>query len=376
MEGPKLARLCAVSAVSAVLIATLWPMSPFQWNGVSWPRGKSGLRFEKAGLVVSKAPLKPPSANDSQSYTLELLLRPATVESSSAILAFYNPVLPRQLLITQLKNGLGVAYDSQIESEREIDCDIGHVFEPGTLVLVAISSGADGVTFFVNGQRRYSFPKSRISSDQLSGDVLLGSSPLTYQPWSGEIYGFAIYARGLTDESALQHYQAWMDPNNHIPDLDHALSRYTFSEGAGTTIHNQVGSEANLEIPPTFFIPHKVFLRSPVQEFRPDWQYAVDVISNIAGFVPLGLIVYVYLNWTKTAWKAALLTIVLCGMLSLMIEVAQYYIPPRGSGITDIITNTLGGALGAALAQIPSIRRQLRKMKLARAEDKESAAGL
>lgn len=367
--GPKRAKVLCVVAIGAVLIATLWPLNPFPRNGVTWLQGKHGIEFKKEGLLISKQPLNLQPANDSEAYTFELLLSSSSIEHSPTILAFYNPTASKQLLIRQLKSGLAIAQDSQNERDRIINCDISHVFSLAVPVFVAISSGPGGITFYVNGKRSYSFSGSRISRGDLSGYVIVGASPISYQPWRGEIYRVAVYAKQLTDEDALRHYQAWMHPENHGPDLEAALSLYTFSEGSGTTIHNQVSSEPNLEIPPSFFIPDKAFLLSPWLEFRPDWRYALDIVSNIVGFMPLGLIVCTYLNWTKPPWKAILLTIVFCGMLSLTIEITQYYIPRRGSGITDIITNTLGGALGAALLRMTYVRRQLWRMKLAPIDD-------
>jgi VanZ family protein len=50
------------------------------------------------------------------------------------------------------------------------------------------------------------------------------------------------------------------------------------------------------------------------------------------------------------------------GSLSFAIEVAQAYIPRRGSGVTDIITNTIGSAIGAGLASPKLVEIILRKM--------------
>src|ERR1700730_11535828 len=43
-----------------------------------------------------------------------------------------------------------------------------------------------------------------------------------------------------------------------------------------------------------------VMLKSPVEEFNPDWTYVKDVMVNIAGFVPLGVVLCAYVVWTKT----------------------------------------------------------------------------
>ncbi len=107
-------------------------------------------------------------------------------------------------------------------------------------------------------------------------------------------------------------------------------------------------------------------LLSAAKEFKANWAYLFDVLTNIGGFVPLGLIFCAYLAWTRSRWKAILITTVACGILSLGIEVLQYYIPRRGSGTTDIITNTLGAALGAMLTQTDAFRRVLLRMKLIR----------
>jgi len=116
----------------------------------------------------------------------------------------------------------------------------------------------------------------------------------------------------------------------------------------------------------SFSVPHKDFLRSAHKEFKANWRYAKDVLVNIAGFVPLGLIVCAYLASTSNRWKAILITAIACGVLSFVIEVLQYYIPQRGSGTTDIITNTLGAALGGTLTQAGAGRHALERMKLIR----------
>jgi len=354
-------------AVLAVLAATLWPFNPFPPNGVTWLRRSAGLRFEKDAVVVSSAPLLPPQ-NDVESYTLELLVRPAKVTGSQTILGFYRPGRTTQLLVRQYEDGLLVTRDARIDSDptKTIKFDVDHVFTMGRLVLVTISFGLDGTAVFLDGQLAEHIRSFKISRNELSGaELIVGTSPVTFHPWKGDLCGLAIYAKELTPAGALEHYKKWMEQDTDW-DLKDALALYDFDGKAAREVHDKAPARPNLEIPETFFVPHKEFLRSPASEFKPNWNYVVDVLLNIAGFVPLGVIVCAYLLWSTSRRKAITITTVACALLSLTIEILQYYIPRRGSGITDVITNSLGALIGAILLQFGWVRRTLEEMKLMR----------
>jgi len=261
--------------------------------------------------------------------------------------------------VRQYRDGLLVTNDARIENDktRRTKFDVDHIFHAGQLVFVAVSSGRNGTSVYVDGQLVESFPRFEISSTELFGEIVLGTSSVSYYPWRGEMKGLAIYAKQLTPQEASLHYRNWTELNRRLrADLDTAIARYLFAETTGNEIHNEVVSEPNLMIPTSFSVPHKFFLESPIREFRLTWKYAWEAGTNIAGFMPLGLMLCLYLAWTRTRRKAIWTATLFCGLLSFAIEMAQYYIPKRGSRITDIITNTLGAALGAALLQSELVR--------------------
>lgn len=257
---------------------------------------------------------------------------------------------------------------------RAMKFDVDHVFRPGKLFLRTIASGPNGTAVYLDGRVVQVFPRLRIPQDDLSGQIVLGTSPTDYQPWSGQIRGLAIYSRELASADVFRHYtdwtskdwtnRNWTSPGVQSPDLNGAVARYAFTEAGGREIHNEVAAGPDLEIPARFSIPHKGFLKSPWKEFTADWQYVNDVLVNIAGFVPLGLLVYTYWAWSKNPQSALLYTVLAGGFLSLVIEVLQAYIPRRVSGMTDIITNTLGTAVGAVIAQSNLTRSVLARLRL------------
>jgi VanZ family protein len=343
---------------------TLWPFNPFPRNGVQWSQGTSGILFESDGVVVSSSPLLLPQ-HDVESYTLELLLRPAAVTTSQTILVFYSPGRSQQLVLRQYLNGLVVTHDDSIynDSTRRITFYVDKVFRPAGVVHVTVSSGPNGTVVYLDGRVANHNPGFTIERTDLSGEIILGGAPVACNTWRGELRGVAIYSKELTEADVLHHYQDWM-AQSVDPDLANALALYNFDARAGREVRNEIPSGPNLKIPETFFVPHKEFLRSPVSEFRPTRGYAIDLLPNIAGFIPLGMVVCAYFVWSTSSRRAIMITTLACGLLSLAIEILQYYVPRRGSGMTDILTNSVGALIGAMLLNVGIVRRALEQLKL------------
>jgi VanZ family protein len=376
-EKKRIGILCVI-AILAVLFATLWPFNPWPANQVTWLPDSDGLRFGREGVVVSKTPLEPPQEIPTgQSCSIELLLRPANFERSDIILSFYPPQNSTHLLILQWRDLLMVTHDSKDAQGQIRQTVIGasHAFQIGKLVFVTITSGANGTVLYLNATPAQSSSRFTISLNELAGQLILGTTPVEHRQWRGEIRGLAIYAKQLTPAEVLSHYAAWNAPDsldhgplNHDPlnppDTGAAIARYAFSERSGREVHSAVARGPTLEIPASFDVPHKAMLRSAFKEFDPSRHYLYDVLENVAGFVPLGAILCVYFSLTHPRSKAVLYATLIGGSLSLTIEVLQAYIPRRASGMTDIITNTLGALIGAAITSPNVVRKILRTVRI------------
>jgi hypothetical protein len=163
----------------------------------------------------------------------------------------------------------------------------------------------------------------------------------------------------------LQHYDLWTK-NQGVELTGEAGTRalYLFNEHAGRVVRNQVASEPSLYIPEDYFVLHQKFLEPFWQEFRPNWTFGENVILNLVAFVPLGFFFCAYFSSGARLNRPVLFTVILGGVVSLAIEILQAYLPTRESGTTDIITNTLGTAVGAMLYDCASVQVLLAKIGL------------
>ncbi len=358
----KILGVLCLFALSVILVAGLWPFHR-PGNDVTWLPGEGGLRFGRHGTVLSSAAFTTPSSQHEASCSFEIWLQPYRSYAASTLLAFYAPEKPMQFSLHQsgsylaLRNGSPVEH---IEAKGAAVVYVGEIFRNRKLQLITIASGAHGTRIYVDGTLARTAPEFRLSTQDFNGQLVLGTSPVVSDSWSGRVRGLAIYKQELSAAQVARHFETWTTKGR--PDLgqdEHILAHYLFDEQRGRTVHDRGGSGIDLQIPEQYTILREKFLEPPWQEFYQGWSYWKNVGINIGGFIPLGFFFCAYLTMARQMSSPAVVTITLGAAVSLTIEVLQAYLPTRDSGMTDIITNTLGTGLGVLLYrwQAPLLNR-------------------
>jgi VanZ like family/Concanavalin A-like lectin/glucanases superfamily len=355
-----LRAICAF-VLFGILCAGLWPFHAPR-NEVRWLSGGSRLLLGKYGSLVSAGSFHVNAHRAQSPCSLEIWLEPRRVESSGTILAFYWPesrVVP--FALRQSLGDLELQYPTQGQPNpaRKAKIYVDHALSHRKPVLITISSNEAGITVYADGAFVKRAAGFKLSSQDLTGQLIVGNSPVTTDNWSGQVRGLGVYDRELTAEQVSQHYVNWMKSEQLKLADRGARALYFFNEGNGNTVHNQVDAATDLVIPERFFVLHEQFLERPWDEYRRDWNYWKDVGINVAGFIPLGFFFYAYLSLVRRAEHPAALTIALGFAASLTIEVSQAFLPTRDSGMTDLITNTLGTALGVMAFRLQAVQRLL-----------------
>jgi hypothetical protein len=346
----KLLGAICLSVLGGILVAGLWPFHAPE-NEVSWLRERDGLFFGDYGSILSSGEFNAPDSQHGP-CSLEIWLQPAATFDSNDIIAFSTRQNPVQFAVAQSGDDLFVRHalpDAQ-HHVGSAHIALDHVFRKDSKLLITITSGQQGTAVYLNGALVKSSPQLALTSDDFTGELVIANSPVQNNTWGGQLWGLEIFDRELTAAQVLQHYDAWMrDQGVGLVGEQSTRALYLFNEHAGEIVHNQVTSEPDLYIPQHYFVLHQKFLEPPWEEFEPNWTYGENVILNIVAFIPLGFFACAYFTSVGRISRPVLFTIILGGAVSLTIEILQAYLPTRNSGMTDIITNTSGTALGTEL---------------------------
>ena len=332
-------------------------LAPFQRprNAVTWLGNENGLRFSRYGTIWSSGTFELAAAQDAPSCSLEIWLQPSRTSGSNTLLAFYTQENPLQFSMHKYHAGLVLKRETEGDQHRREVIGIESVFREIKPVFVTITSGAQKTSMYVDGRLAESFPRFRFGKD-CTGRLVIGTSPVGNEWWSGQLLGLAIYQEELTPSQILLHYKTWTTQGQpQVSGDEHATAVYLFNERAGNIIHNALHPGIDLYIPERYSLLHQKFLEPFWKEFKPRRTYWIDIVTNIIGFIPLGFFFCAYWSTVRPIKNPALTTVVMGFAVSLTIEVLQSCLPTRGSGTTDLITNTLGTFLGVRLYGLKAI---------------------
>lgn len=353
----KIVSLLCLFVLGSIAVAGLWPFHAPR-NAVSWLTDKNGLRFSGHGSAVSAGAFRSSRPPNNTGCSLEILLKPARTTVGGSILAFDSSPDPRvPFLLRQYGTSLAVlryVVDEHGNVTRPW-YKVDQVLEAGKQVLVTVTSSKDNVALYVNGVLARRFSDSGIVSRELTGQLVLANSTVD-DSWTGQIMGLAIYSRELTPAQVREHFQSWTPDQEPSLTGEQALTaRYLFNERGGNIVHNQVDPATNLIVPAKYFVLHPALLLSTWAEyshtgsFWKRWSFWEDLGVNICGFVPVGFVFFAYCFSVRHIERPALVAVLMGLFLSFSIEALQRLLPNRDSGMTDLLTNTTGTALGVLL---------------------------
>jgi VanZ family protein len=358
-ERRLLGAVCAL-VLCGILIAGLWPFFPPK-NEVSWLEHENGLLFGDYATIVSSGDLNLQHSE----CTIEIWLEPAITFGSGTILDVYTPQTAFKFRLRQSADDLAILRDYRNNNDRQRAGKfyVDHAFREHRAVLITIAGSSQGTRVYLNGLLAKSAPQFRLTTQDLRGQLLVGTAPVSNDRWAGKLLGFAIYGNQLSAEQAAEHYRGWIE--NRKPALspaDKVAALYDFSEKNGAVVHSQTGFAPDLNIPKRFTVKGETFLTPPWNEYSPDWSYYKYILINIIGFVPLGFFFCAYFSRVRNYGRAGLTTVLIGAATSFTIEVLQAYIPTRQSGMTDVITNTLGTGIGVWLFRCQPVQTLIARL--------------
>jgi VanZ family protein len=344
-----------------IFIVGLWPFNFRPANRVAWLPNRNGIQFYGRGMLFSKGPSGPAQGLDlTGPLTIEMLLTPVTgpTHVNPHILSFYNDQNEEISFIAQRKSVLLIQKQEKIETRlRDRAIAFQNALPAGKELFITVTSNDEGTSLYEDGNFAKIFRHftllPKINSERLN--ILIGNSPTGKHPWEGILLGLAIYNRALTPQEVLQDYKEWIHAGSlSVSGEEKPVALYLFDEEGGNIVHSHTGRGLSLQIPEIFRPLRRTVLAPPTSNF-----HIQDITINILGFIPLGFFFTLYLSKeTKRSLNFdAFLVSLIGGLMSLIIELLQAYLPSRISSLMDLLCNIAGTAAGAIIC-ILAVRSQ------------------
>lgn len=359
--------------LSGILFLGLNPKGFSFSNNIHRINNKPGITIGKFGIAYTKPFISSIEVDvfKRNGFSIEIALKPEKhpPKGFNSIIVLHNGNDAAQLLMGQWQTWIilmnGDDYNHKRKSKR-ISINTASILNKS--MFVTITSGKEGTKIYSDGrllQERKDLTL-KIPSGGMNGRLIVGNSVYGAHSWSGDVYGLAIYQHIISAAEVSKHYNTWLGKQNfRFAEKNNPYLLYLFNENNSSGAFDYALGNHHLKIPQQMKILKRKVLSLSFNELSFSLNFIQDVILNLAGFIPLGLIlsaISLRINDHKNLHR--LLIIVIFGFfLSLSIEIAQSWIPSRSSSFLDLILNTAGTLIGVTIYSA-FVRLARRKIKL------------
>jgi hypothetical protein len=352
----------SLAIVAGYFVVGLWPFDFRPHNRVDWSGNSVGLHFQPYSIAYDPAPL--PALPESgvapgmpAHFTAELWVATRREPANNVfnIVTIHNPRLPLDFVLGQWKQDFllrGTTWQPQPgDAIREVG--VYHALPNQSARFITIRSDGAGTDFYMDGAVTGHFPQFVLNARALDGQLILGNNASGKTPWTGWLFGLALYNRALSPAEIGWHRALWTQGRaRQLTRAPGLTALYLFDEGRGQQVKDYSGNGHRVIIPSSFQPIHRDLLLAPWKDVsynRPDYS---DIAINVLGFLPFGFCFFLYRHARRPQRLVTnALLVVLAGVaVSLTIEVMQAWLPNRTSSLNDFITDTAGTLLGVALA--------------------------
>ncbi len=348
--------------VAGYCVVGLWLFDFRPHNQVNWSGRSVGLHFQPYSIAYDPAPL-PMQPNVSgapgipASFTVELWIATRREPANNVfnIVTVHNPRLPLDFVLGQWKQDFLLRATTQQPQPTDTIREVGvyHALPEREARFITVRGDGAGTDFYMDGTVAGHFPQFTLNARALDGQLILGNNASGKAPWTGWLFGFALYNRALNPTEIAWHRALWTRGRaRQLIGTPGLTALYLFDEGHGQQVKDYSGNDHHLFIPAIFQPIQREFLIPPWKDVsynRPDYS---DIAINVLGFLPFGFCFFLYRHARRPHRLVTnALLVVLAGVaISLTIEVTQAWLPNRTSSVTDLMTDTAGILLGVALA--------------------------
>jgi hypothetical protein len=290
---------------AGLLVVGLWPFAFRLPNHVGWLKDRAGLSFQPDGIayVPESADWSAGGLPDQPAaFTMELWLEQNPVPATDVfdILSIDDGGFPSGIVLCQWQTQLLLRVRDRAHTRGFREVGPSGVLAGQTPCFITITVDPSGTRFYLNGSRLSRFPAFTVRNLWLNGRLILGNAAAGKHPWTGNLFGLAIFNRALDASEVAQHYASWTNHQaDHLAAESGLAALYLFDEGSGPWAKDLSINRHRLLIPERYQVLQKRVLELPWGPNPIEMSDLDDIAINILGFMPFGFIVFKYRRLAK-----------------------------------------------------------------------------